>query len=212
MKIISKYLGIFILWFVALTALSFTQPVKKSINEFYGATHTGIFKTMLPELEMTYHSWKKTGDTNEFYYQVYGKKEMERLIAEAKAKGLRSVKQSSLDVKFYLNVFFTPFLIFLLSLILATPLPIKNKLIALSVGLILFLLYQILRVYVKILKNVNAEQMNVYDLEGTSESMVEFFAGIFQAGFTAGIVALIWALVVFNKKNLGYLKKQFGLE
>ena len=211
-KNILKRFGIFLVVFTALSFLFFTTPAKKFINETFRSTHLGLYQKMLPDVRIKFNP--RSGnelDWGSFNLEFNSFETERKMIAEARRKQLKSIDIPMESMTFHLELIYTPFLVFLFSLLLVTPLPIKEKLIAFAGSFLLLFILQFFRILIKILWTVNSFKIGAYEFEGATERLLQTVSYATHAGFATFMTVVIWGVVVFNKENTRFIKKEFGI-
>ena len=208
-KALVKHLLIFIMSFIVLHLLFSTERMKQWTDETYCATHQVMYQKVFPKLWLNLNP-KNDGveNWNTFGFEFCNLAERNRIIAEAKKNRQKSVDIPGENISFKLNVVIIPFYLFLIALILATPLAWKSKIFSMILGLLLLFVYQFWRVYIMFARIVNDKQIGVYDREGVREWLLIQTADlVMHVGFTVLMTLVIWGFVVFSKRNIDYMKK-----
>lgn len=122
-------------------------------------------------------------------------------------------KSGALQTTFgYLNIRFLAYLptVLLISLILASPVNWKRKLLALVIGLFLLTAYIMLLQWIHILfLSIRATWLKLFDFSESKKHIINLAYKYFvqMSGFTRFLVVLIWLLVTFRIDDLKILKK-----
>ena len=100
--------------------------------------------------------------------------------------------------------------VLLISLVIASPVPWRRKIIALVVGVILVTLLVMFRLWLQIL--YLCEQfpwLNLYDFGETQKKIIEFIyqAVVIPINMVLYFVIIIWLLVTFRKEDLKWFSK-----
>ena len=134
---------------------------------------------------------------------VYSSKaEVDRQIQLAKQRGDRQINMSGISYDLYFNLLFTTYIIYLLTLILITPINWKSKIWAVVIGTLIFFVFTIFKIATLLLNLFNKSALDMYKLGDFGTDFVERLAVLLRSlGFSAFIVILIWVLVAFRKSN-----------
>ncbi|MDZ4846618.1 MAG: hypothetical protein SH857_13845 [Chitinophagales bacterium] len=102
------------------------------------------------------------------------------------------------------------FVAFLLALILATPLPLKRKIPALLLALLLIQLYVNFTIYIEMVNTFNKTPvLEAPPLSPVAERIVHFLHPIVRVNYGTGffVAVFIWIVVCFRKEDLTKLMK-----
>ncbi len=139
------------------------------------------------------------------------KAKIEEFKAQAKQQGAGQVTLDATEYDIYFHLLFTSFWLFLLAMILITPLGWKDKLVGLIVGSLLFYLYTVFKIYIFLLDLFNRSQYDMYKLGETGSKIVEGLSYVLKSlGLSAFVVIFIWILVAFRKSNWRGLLGKLG--
>lgn len=207
-----KYFGIFILIYASLYSLVSLPAVVVKTNETYRAITEPLLQSIFPKayLELEPDSPPES-DPHTFRAVFISKTEIEAAKATAKKQGTSKVDIKAREYDIYLHLMFTTFWIFLIALILITPLKIKQKLIALLVGSLIFFAYTFFKVFIFLLDVFNKSAFDMYKLSETGGNIVGKISYVLKSpGLSAFIIVFIWVLVAFRKSNWKDVLKKVG--
>ncbi|HFA51478.1 MAG TPA: hypothetical protein ENJ95_20890 [Bacteroidetes bacterium] len=200
---ILKYFGIFIVVYAALFALFSMQPVATATNSAYRAITAPVLQAIFPK---AYLKLEKDAppelDINTVRTVFTSKKKIEESKARARQQGSSKIDLKAKEYDIYLNLLFTSFWLFLISLILITPISIKQKLAGILVGTLLFYAYSVFKISIFLLDLFNRSELQMYKLGETGSAIAEGLSYVLKSlGLSAFIVVIIWVFVAFRKSN-----------
>lgn len=201
-----KYFLIFCLLFGILTAISLVPKVGAFCNTIYRQPTEVILKKVFRKVHLQLKADKKDADVIRIEYASKAKVEEMRRANRAGLKNNSFQIQGKIyNVKFY-NAFLS-FYIFFVALMLLSPLPIKDILIGVGIGTVLFYLYTVFNTYLKLLVFFNQSEDPIYQ---TSEFILSISRGLIfiqTIGATVLVVIILWILLAFRKNNWQTLLK-----
>jgi hypothetical protein len=194
-----KYFGLFLLLYGAMTALSLVPSVGATFNAAYRQPTEPILKSLLSKAYLQLKT--EDGKPDVLRVEYASKAQVQQQMAEAKQSGQASARIVGRDnlISFY-NLFLS-FWLFLLALILLSPISWKEKALGMVVGSLQFYLYTVLKVYLAMLVIFNQPDIAIYQTGEfwlkTGQSILYFMT----LGTNVLVVLLIWALVAFRRGN-----------
>ena len=200
---ILKYFGLFIAIYAALFSLASMSSVATAINNAYRTVSEPMLQSIFPKayLELEADAPPES-DPNTFRAVFTSKTKIEAAKAAARQKGSSKVDLKATEYDIYLNLLFTSFWLFLVTLILITPIGLRQKLVALVVGSILFFAYTFFKVFIFLLDLFNRSSFDMYKLSERGGNFVESISYVVKSlGMSAFVVIFIWILVAFRKSN-----------
>ena len=201
------YVLLFIVVYMALFFVASRPAVKTAAANLLKTSGMPAVKTFLPKLYLD----PKVGEVQEGLGVHVGfgdKKQIEAAIAEAKRKRQANINAQMHRTSFVVEYFTLP-LIFLIALILITPIPWRSRLIALVSGIVLFLLFYIIKMVLAMLFQASAPDIQIYKLSPFWYNFLERAIVSFQVGFSMLVAVLIWLLTAFRKSNWRQLLEKF---
>ncbi len=142
-----------------------------------------------------------------FHVHYYSNKELEQKTKEAHKRGQSNVKvttnSSILDFTHFVQIY----LPFLLALVLATPLVLRKKILALFIGVGLFWVSALFIYVLKLLFFISEQKIGVYEFDGMAMDLLGGVHKISKAGFFSILVIFVWfaTIIVVDKKG-GFFK------
>lgn len=128
---------------------------------------------------------------------------------KASPEGIVPVKYTSIDV---FREAVIPF-VFVLSLILATPIPYRRRMIALLYGFLIAQAYIFLKFFVLTFDNYRSPDFAAYQFPGLIDFFVYMFAKFFAVtGYSSSVIVplLIWIMASFRAPEISALKEWFS--
>ncbi len=200
---------IFLTWFLPTTGLDRSYyktfiSINQSLYKDYG-NHGKVEFLEAKSNTSTYqrHPFKKYDD--DVLIKMMNQQQIDNAVADAKRRKLRSVNVG--HAEFYVNTWQYAVIpmIFLMALILATPINWKSpkawgkKAVMLLVGLALFNLFILFRFWIRFVTEVNRHGwLEVGTLGDTAKYIVTLFNTILMfMGVTLSVGIIIWGLVTF---------------
>jgi hypothetical protein len=139
------------------------------------------------------------------------KAKIEEFKAQARQQGAGQVTLDATEYDIYFHLLFTSFWLFLLAMVLITPMSWKDKLLGALAGSFLFYLYTVFKIYIFLLDLFNRSQYDMYKLGETGSEVVEGLSYVLKSlGLSAFVVIFIWVLVAFRKSNWRGLLSKLG--
>jgi hypothetical protein len=190
---------IFFLSYGILMSLLSLQGVKSGLHTFYKNSSTRFTSLLLTRLDIQ-SQFERVG-TKTSYDQfniriVANQEEIDRRIAEARQKRLKQINNPDCyGISFIVSEFYTVPLVFLFSLLIATPAAPRKRILNLGIGVFAMLLYLWLNFLIKIIYSINficPYDMEMYVLGSTGRSTVEFLTQAMTLGFKIILGVVIW--------------------
>ncbi len=203
MQPLTKRLLLFLLFFVLsylfLYFLVNTESINRLNASFLETTALSTVQTLLPKAKYE-HRVDFTETRTILVLGFVNKEKLQEMIAEAKAKGAKTLDFDVEEVRYYVDYFVLP-LIFLFSLIIATPISIKQKLLALLWGFLLFTAYYVFKIFLFMLMHISTNNIGIYDFGEGFESALKSLTRVMELNFSMLMAVLIWLLVALSKSN-----------
>ncbi|MBK7872308.1 MAG: hypothetical protein IPJ74_17350 [Saprospiraceae bacterium] len=140
------------------------------------------------------------------------KKEMVNQQLEQAKKSRLSTINISLNAQYLeLRLMFIFPLLFLLTLVLITPVPIDRKIVIMFWSFLLFFSFILLKTLIIILYTISTANIGIYQLKGFSLEMVAIPHQVLSIVPTSYIiVSIIWVFATFRKNNWQQILESFG--
>lgn len=207
-----KYFGWFLLVYSILFALFSWQPVASSTNNIYRSLTTPILQSFFPK---AYLKLEKDAPPESDIYTIRAVFTSQAAIEAAKQaarqKGAAKTDLKAQEYDLYLHRLFTSFWLFLISLIVITPIQWKQKLVAILSGSLLFYGYTVLKIFIFLADLFNRSDLDIYTLSATGGQLVEGISYVAKSlGTSALIVVILWILTAFRKSNWMNILEKVG--
>lgn len=207
-----KYLGGFLLLYFFLYFLMSIPAIARLSSNIYRATTQPVLESFFSKAYLKLQSDNTANPDPNLIRLVYaGKKEIQEQTELARQRGDKSIKMKATESDLYFNLFFTTFFVFLVALILVTPISFKDKIIAFFLGSFLFYLYTLLKLTIFLFNLFNKSVYQMYKLGDFASGLFEGLTNLLTSlGFSSFIIILIWVFVAFRKSNWKDLLQGFG--
>ncbi|MEM1218723.1 MAG: hypothetical protein AAGH79_07415 [Bacteroidota bacterium] len=198
-----KYLGLFIVLYFGLLAVCSIPNVSAGMASAYRGLSRPIIEAVFPAAYLRFNGDESAQANPNIIRVVYASQaEVDRQTELARQQGTKSLRMNAASYDLYFNLLYTTFFLFLLTLIILTPISWIGKAWAFLWGTLLFTAFTLFKVAIFLLDQFNKSSMDMYQL---SESGGDFVAGtallLKSLGFSSFIVILIWVLVTFRRST-----------
>ena len=204
-KILLKQFGTFWAVFIALQLLFSVTGVKYGLAGMNAGLFGNVVQRFLPEINLKALAQQKDG---QILFKFYNQKKADQLVKEMKKTGKAgNVSVQNYDYLVDPSDHVNMALAFLIAVFLATPLAWKKRFLLAGIGILLFYFYSFFRMTFRIKYEVSQLNIGLYESDPNSFlslHKVNNFLG--SLGLTFMIIVLIWALLVFSKKNMEQMK------
>jgi len=211
LKPILRAFGLFVLLFSLLLGAASTDGIEKSLGRWFIDSSSTLFEWTMPQAAINVeHDRNSTRfNPNEVWISPVGKEWLEEAMRESSQTGRPLEIDNAASLLFKIGTFPKTSLVFLLALVLATPMTWKKKAKSLLISLLIFAIYFYAFIYFDVMHHISQSRIGIYELEGNIASFVAFMKGTFcNFGFSLSFVVLVWATVcidfnaLFNQFNL----------
>ena len=194
MKKILKHFSYFLLAFGILFWISTRPAVIKKGAEKYRAMVTPVMQSAFGKTNMYSESVKMRNKKNGVFRLVMANDaELQKQIAIAKTQGIKELNVDGKEFFVDYQLFFLMSWVFLLALLIATPMTLKAKTWSLLGGSIIFLLYTMLRLYLMMLDFLsNQVDIGIYQYDEFWSSVLQNVSSTQKLGFSILVVFVIW--------------------
>lgn len=191
-----KYFLFFCLLYGTLTALSLIPQVGKTLNDIYRRPTQRILTSLFDKAHLQLGADKNDVD---IIRVEYASKKMVQQQMRSAGKTNVQINGRLYEFSFY-NTFLS-FYIFLLVLMLLSPLPRKEMLIGLLAGSILFYLFSVFRTSIALLFFFNDPVVDIYHYSDFWVEAIRKLNNFLTLGINLLIVLVLWITLAFRKKN-----------
>ena len=200
---IAKYLGAFLLIYFLLFGIFSIPSVAEGATNTYRKITQPIFQAIYPDAYLRLDPDPAKKPNPNLIRVIYSSQaEVDRQIQFARQRGDNRINMSGISYDLYFNLLFTTYIIYLITLIIITPIHWKSKLWAVCLGSVIFFIFTVFKVAILLLNLFNKSATDMYKLGDFGTAFVERLAVLLGSlGFSAFIVILIWVLVAFRKSN-----------
>ncbi|MCG8329592.1 MAG: hypothetical protein MI974_17990 [Chitinophagales bacterium] len=191
-----KYFFFFCLLYGTLTALSLIPQVGKTLNDIYRRPTQRILTSLFDKAHLQLGSDRNDVD---IIRVEYASKKMVQQQMRSAGKTNVQINGRLYEFSFY-NTFLS-FYIFLLVLMILSPLPRKEMLIGLLAGSILFYLFSVFRTSIALLFFFNDPVVDIYHYSDFWVEAIRKLNNFLTLGINLLIVLVLWITLAFRKKN-----------
>jgi hypothetical protein len=202
---ILKFSGIFLICYLVCLGL-FTQSfVGNATYKILRGITTKSIQWVLPSAHVEAQEYKDPNSGKKdpsAMYLVYGNPLLiKKAMEEARKSGQSQVNIPTRSIVFRLFEMFLVPLFFLISIFIATPLSIKEKLKGLGYSLLILLLFLILRCIILAMFNISNDQIGIYEYSESTMDNLSFLVSVFTLGFNMSLAFVLWLYFGFRKSS-----------
>ena len=205
---ILRFAVFFIGSYFLLTGATQLPGINGTINAIFRGISKTALSTSLPQLKINTKAARENGvlDDNKMIVEFeWTEEKVQAAIAKA-----RRLRQADLQVpyrfiSYLIFEFFLVPMLFLISLILATPMALKPKVKWGSIAVLALLMFLLLKLYLMTIFSVSNARIDVYELSNTTMSRLQWLAGVMTMGLSIMLSFFIWLIFVFRKSDLKVL-------
>ena len=194
-----KYFGMFVLIYGTLTIIGLIPAVGCFFNNVYRSTSQPVLQRTLSK---AYIQLKSVENDPDIIRVEFASKEMvQKQVEEARKSGQKRapIQGNSFEFGFY-NLFFS-FFLFLISLLLLSPVSLMEKVTGILLGSLIFYLYTVLKMNFALLSHFNEPEINIYQTGGVILKAIRSILYFMSLGLNVLVVLIIWAFLAFRKDN-----------
>lgn len=192
---IFKFLGVFMMVYLTLSAATYIKPIRGVVVPVYNGFQQAVFNMAHPVIRTDYRSYEGQSELYDFSIDLYSKQEYKR-------------SQNKRLVNAYITTNYEarlialgPF-IMLISLVLASPITWKRKLLAFGVGSFIILLLLAMKFTAIFDANLDSSLAFLKDPDSGWIGISKFLNDAFRTNeFLALIIIPIWAISSFRLKD-----------
>ncbi len=209
MKSISRFAILFVLFYALCLLLFQSSVVSKPVNQLLKGISTGWIAALLPSADISSQQVASSKSASDIYI-VYGNPV---LIQAAKEYALKNKQQyatlptKSMEIHLF-EMYIVP-VFFLLSLFVATPMSIKNKTVGIIIGVLILVLYILIKLLCLSLFEISNAQIGIYELSDKLMRNLSTLLGVLSLGLTITLAFVIWLIFGFRKSSFADNLSQF---
>lgn len=194
-KVILFVVIFFLSYGLLMTFLSL-QGVKPGLHAFYKNSSTKFSSLFLTRADIQ-SQFERVGTKisyDRFVVRIgANQEEIDRRIDEARQKGLKEINNPVCDIPFKAFEFYTVPLVFIFSLLIATPMGPGKRILHLGIGVFAMLLFLWVKFLIQVLFSINfIYPIDMYLLGSTGRTIVEFLSQAMTMGFSIILGVVIW--------------------
>ena len=207
-----KYFGVFLLVYSVLFGIFSTTPVATFTNNTYRSITTPILQSIFSK---AYLKLEQDSPPESNIYTIRAvftsKKIIEQAQQAARQQGAAKVDLKAQEYDLYLHRMFTTFLLFLISLIVITPIGWRQKIAASIIGALIFYVFTVFKIFIFLADLFNRSDMDLYKVSAMGGSVLEGISYVIKSlGTSALVVVIIWILTAFKKNNWKEILEKVG--
>lgn len=200
-----KPVGLFILIYLIFYWI-FQQPaVEQGLGHLLLGLSLPVAEAVAPQARFATNIEQEEG-INSLRIGYADERIIEQQMEAARRSGAGQVDVDMSNAEYNLSYYSMPF-IFLITLVLITPLTVRHRLRAVLAGSLLMLLF--LWIKMQIALTAHLMENGLISSGSTWRSFMTGLRGVMQLGFSFAMAALIWFLVAFQKSNWQHLLNRF---
>ncbi|MCB0520891.1 MAG: hypothetical protein H6577_14950 [Lewinellaceae bacterium] len=198
-----KYFLLFLVLYSVLFGVFSIPSVAKFTADVYRPPTLLILQTLFPKAYLQLEpDAPPESDPYTIRAVFISKTKIEEFKSQARQQGAGEVTLGAKEYDIYFHLLFTSFWLFLVVLILITPLGWKDKLVGVLMGSLLFYCYTVLKISIFLLDVFNRSQYDMYKLGVTGSEVAGWLSYVLKSlGLSAFVVIFMWVLVAFRKSN-----------
>jgi hypothetical protein len=191
-----KYLLYFCLLYGILTALGFLPSMGELGNSMYRPPTESILTRVFPSAYLQLRAGRTDVDIIRVEYISRKKIEEQRRTSNTRSM---EVKGRSYEFSYYKT--FLSFYIFFLTLMILSPLPLKEKIIGILIGTILYYLFSVFRVGMALAFFFNDPVADIYHASDFWVNIIRQVNDFMTLGINLLVVIILWIGLAFRKDN-----------
>jgi len=208
---ILKSFALFVVLFGVLLGLASTDRIEKRLGQWFIDSSTTWFEWTMPQAAINVEHDRDPNkfDPSEVWISPVDNVWFQEQLREVQRTGQSLAIDNKASLLFKIGTFPMTSLVFLIALVLATPMPIKKRLKKLLIALLIFAAYFYFFIYFEIMYHMAVSRIGVYELDGIALSIVVFIKKTFcNFGFSLTFAIIVWAVTcvdfnaLFNQFNL----------
>ncbi len=194
-----KYFALFLLLYGLLTGISMVPAVGEFCNRMYRKPTEPILAALLPK---AYLKIKAEGDFYEILrFEFASKAKVQEQMAQAKSSGQAMTTIAGLHNEVNFQNLFTIFFLFLVALVLLSPVGWKQKVKGIVLGTLLYYLFTVFKLYLVELIFFNEPEVAIYHTHPTLLSLATGIRYCLTMSINVLVVLVIWAVLVLKRDN-----------
>ena len=193
---IFKFFGIFVICYLLMASLTHIKPVRSAIVPVYNIFQKATFNLVHPVIRTDFSKYKGTNSDFDYSVHIYSKEQYRSSRVKSQVKPFVVTNQNARITAF------GPF-IMLLSLIVASPISWKRKLLSFAIGGFFVLLLLSMKYTALFDANLDPTSMAILKKPGSWWiGISKFFNDAFRTNeFMSLMILPIWALSSFRLKD-----------
>ncbi|MCC6815098.1 MAG: hypothetical protein IT267_01640 [Saprospiraceae bacterium] len=206
MKEVLKFAGFFVLTYLVLLGLYQFSVVKGPLNKSLRFISTVTCSSSFPSADISQQNLKDRSNSDSEMYLIYGNPYLIRKAMEdARSSGQRYATIPTRSLELHLFEMFVVPIFFILSIFIATPLRIKEKLKGISITMVSIIIFILFKLCLLTLFEMSNARIGVYELGDSAMNFLSRLLGIFSLGFTLMLGFILW--LIFGFRNSKFVEQ-----
>ena len=208
-KLLLKQFAIFWLVFMVLQLLINTTAIRSGLAGMNAFLFGHVMQSVLPDVDLKAQAIPENG---KILFRFYSKAQAAQLGSPLQqtgqsANGGADTYETQMDPAYHVNTA----LVFLIALFIATPLAWVRRFALAGIGILFFYGFSFIRMTVRLKSEIGKLNLGLYQSDPDAVFSLPKMAAMLNAlGFIFILIILIWALLVFSKKNLVQMKSHLS--
>jgi len=194
-----RYFALFIVLYGILTAITMTPAVGEFCNRIYRKPTEPILAALLPKAYLQIKAEGALYDT--LRIEFASKAQVSEQIATAKRTGQAMTRIDGMNNLVNFQNLFTSFFVFLVVLVLLSPVSWQQKIKGIVIGTFLYYFYTVFKLYLVELIYFNEPNIAIYQTHPTLLSIAQGIRYWMTVSTNALVVLVIWAVLILKKDN-----------
>jgi hypothetical protein len=194
-----RYFALFIVLYGILTAISMSPSVGEFCNRIYRKPTEPILAALLPKAYLQIKAEGALYDT--LRIEFASKAQVSEQIAIAKRTGQAMTRIDGMNNLVNFQNLFTSFFVFLVVLVLLSPVSWQQKVKGIVIGTFIYYLYTVFKLYLVELIYFNEPNIAIYQTHPTLLSIAQGIRYWMTVSTNALVVLVIWAVLILKKDN-----------
>lgn len=203
---IIRFAIILLISYFALNALVSFTPAGAVMNAMFRELSETVLSVCFSDLNINTKAERAGGavDDNKMIVEFkWTQSKINEIMEEARRTGRTDIEVPYRFISFLIFEFFLVPLIFLLALIIATPMPsIKDKIIGGVLSIFAMLIFLYGKMYVMTIFSVSKAKIDVYELSDSTMNILLTVVSLMTMGLSVIVAFFLWLIFMFRKSEI----------
>ncbi|MDX1683737.1 MAG: hypothetical protein R3275_00800 [Saprospiraceae bacterium] len=209
---ILRFALLFLLTYFILTAVVSWMGMDSGINSFFRGISKSTLSLTMSELKFNTKPERQNGILNDNKMIVefeWTEEKIQEAIQEARRTGKADIEVPYRFISYLIFEFFVVPFLFLISLILATPMQWRLKLTNGLIACLIMLAFLLVKLYIMTLFSVSKARIDVYELSDGTMDVLLTVVSMLTMGFSIIIAFFLWLIFIFRNSHLKRLMQDW---